>query len=65
MTNSHTVDKYGYPLILGYVVNEEVYVVQTADSHTDYLNILASECSCEFVATHVRMSACPHKRINP
>ncbi|KAL1930821.1 hypothetical protein VTP01DRAFT_10983 [Rhizomucor pusillus] len=38
---------------MDYVIDEEVYALQTISSHTDYLHTLASERNCEFVATHV------------
>ncbi|KAL1931325.1 hypothetical protein VTP01DRAFT_10462 [Rhizomucor pusillus] len=49
----HVDDEYGCLEPMDYVVDEEVYALQTVSSHTEYLRGISCERNHESVATHV------------
>ncbi|KAL1927113.1 hypothetical protein VTP01DRAFT_5076 [Rhizomucor pusillus] len=53
MGRANVVDEYGCLEPMDYVVEEEVYALQTVSSHTEYLRGISCDRNHESVATHV------------
>ncbi|KAG0941851.1 hypothetical protein G6F30_006021 [Rhizopus arrhizus] len=49
----HVVDEHGCPEPMDYVVDEEMYTLQTISSHTDYLHTLHRVHNHEPIVVHV------------
>ncbi|KAL1934234.1 hypothetical protein VTP01DRAFT_6416 [Rhizomucor pusillus] len=49
----NVVDEHGRPEPMDYIVDEEVYALQTVSSHTQYLRNIACERNCESFPMHI------------
>ncbi|KAL1934460.1 hypothetical protein VTP01DRAFT_6642 [Rhizomucor pusillus] len=47
------VDEHGRPEPMDYIVDEEVYALQTVSPHTQYLRNIACERNCESFTMHI------------